>query len=111
MLHLDSFFHILKLFSAMLHPDSFPHVNALVIDLHTKETRKRLKLNASHINDVKAHFARYGEVKAVNIHLDMEGAFVLFDRSDALNAAVTTTSRPEMRVGADNYSFRIVKLS
>ena len=45
------------------------------------------KLDNEYLKDIKDYFSQYGPVAAVNFHLDMDGAHIIFENAESLKVA------------------------
>ena len=97
-------------FSVTLHPDSFPHVHSLFIEL--LEQNEVSKIEDFHVGDIHSHFSQYGPVLAVNVHVDRKGAFIIFELEDSLSAAVSRCRSAEckLQLGGVSFPFRAMKM-
>ena len=64
------------------------------MDLHVLEfslissSPANCKLAFDHAEGIKRHFSQYGAVLALNFHLDMDGAFIIYEEEEFVTRAV-----------------------
>ena len=85
---------ICYLHSVFLAPASLLALPVLEMTLLSK-SNPPAKLDNEHLQDIKDHFSQYGPVAAVNFHLDMDGAHIIFENAESLKAAATAAKTSE----------------